>query len=81
VDANHILFRLWLRPTEWDTPDLYQLVAIGPQIDTQSLAADHAKLAQFIREVSERKRLTINVEWVSEYKYEFTLSSGHRTLS
>jgi hypothetical protein len=62
---------VWLRPTEWDTPDLYQLVAMGHELDAPSLAADHAKLAQFIREVTEREGLTINVDWVSEYKYEF----------
>jgi hypothetical protein len=61
-------FRLWLRPAEWDTPDLYQLVANGPQIDAAALGADHGKLARWIREMTEREGLTIQVDWVSEYR-------------
>ncbi|EIN05283.1 hypothetical protein PUNSTDRAFT_146119 [Punctularia strigosozonata HHB-11173 SS5] len=59
---------LWLRPTEWDTPDLYQIIGSGPTVDAAGLTADYPKLAQWIREVTQLEGLTINVEWASEYR-------------
>jgi hypothetical protein len=69
-----------LRPTELDTPDLFQLVAGGhtlgslpgiENIDIAYLAAHPPDLVRWLRDVIGRghgEDLTINVDWVSEYR-------------
>jgi hypothetical protein len=78
ADAN--LRRMMLRPTELDTPDLFQLIASGRELgslpgienlDFAYLASHPPDLVRWLRQVIGQGRgeeLTINVDWVSEYR-------------